>query len=224
MSKFLKILFLVLEVGTLLVTLLIVGLFLFSPSSKSYLGLGPVAFVPLSGPPAFATSGPDPVSGQITDLHGVVRLPIENHILPAAVKWVFLPVILLGGSFLAFICDLLRRLFRNVEHRQSFTLQNIRLVQHLGLAILLFTILGALAKSYSTRRALEYLGNSGTLMEQEVVLAPASSNSFLTVKNNHARYHFTLDLTGLLAGLLVLALAEVFRQGRLLEDENQLTI
>jgi Protein of unknown function (DUF2975) len=131
-----------------------------------------------------------------------------------------LPVILLSTIYFALLFDLLRRLFRNVGRGDSFTQQSLRLVQTIGVSLLVFSLLSAVAESWFSRELLTYLAQhtavsiSGTALHFPVpegtVISGGGGSPF------GSPYFFS--------GLLVLALSEVFRQGLALKSENDLTV
>jgi hypothetical protein len=224
LPRILKITFAVLESLTVLIVGVILALlWLLPPQAKnaSY-DLGEVQFVPSVGPATLVREGGEEL--KIKNLHGTVM--ISDAQFPdglGSIKWAMVPLILVNGGFFFVLCDLLRRLFRNVQGSESFSGVSIRLVRRVGLTILVFTLLSAVTQSYFGYRVLRYLGPSGTLMGQEVLLTPAESEN-AAVRMSSAGFQFSLNFSSLLGGLVVLALSEVFRQGRQLQEENQLTI
>jgi hypothetical protein len=130
-----------------------------------------------------------------------------------------LPVLLVHAVFFATLFELLRRLFRNVGRGESFSPQSVRLVQIVGGSLIVFAFVAAIAESwlvyamYGYLEAHTQLAISGT----PVQLPPADRPPWLGYESPFGSAEF-------LAGLLVLALAEVFRQGLALQRDNELTI
>ncbi len=130
-----------------------------------------------------------------------------------------LPVLLLYAVFLTALFEVLRRLFRNVERGESFTPQSVRLVQIVGGSLLVFSLLCAIGESWFAHAMYAYLVDhtqiaiSGT----PVHLPPAQSPPWLG-------YHSPFGRPTFFYGLLVLALAEVFRQGLALQRDSDLTV
>lgn len=130
-----------------------------------------------------------------------------------------LPVLLLYAVFLTALFEVLRRLFRNVERGESFTPQSVRLVQIVGGSLLVFSLLCAIGESWFAHAMYAYLVDhtqiviSGT----PVSLPPAESPPWLG-------YHSPFGRPTFFYGLLVLALAEVFRQGLALQRDSDLTV
>lgn len=129
-----------------------------------------------------------------------------------------LPLLLIYAVFFAALFELLRRLFRNVGRGESFTPQNVRLVQVVGGALIIFSLISAVGESWFAQAMYAYLTEhtqfaiSGT----SVRLPPAENTQLV------ARLPFGSPV--FLSGLLVLALAEVFRQGLALQRESDLTV
>jgi hypothetical protein len=129
-----------------------------------------------------------------------------------------LPLLLIRALFLAALFELLRRLFRNVGRGESFTPQSVRLVQIVGGALVAFSVVAALGETWFAHAMYGYLSGhtqiavSGT----SVQLPPAGKFSL------HG--HFPFRGAVFFCGLLVLALAEVFRQGLALQRDSDLTV
>ncbi len=129
-----------------------------------------------------------------------------------------LPLLLIYAIFFTALFEVLRRLFRNVGRGDSFTPQSVRLVQVVGGSLIVFSILSALGESWFAHAMYSYLTEhmqiaiSGTLVH----LPPVG----------HMRLfgRFPFGSPVFFSGLLVLALAEVFRQGLVLQRDNDLTV
>jgi len=130
-----------------------------------------------------------------------------------------LPVLLVYAVFFAALFELLRRLFRNVGRGESFSPQSVRLVQIVGGSLIVFAFVTAIAESWFVYAMYDYLQQytqiavSGTPLQ----LPPADRPPLFG-------YESPLGSSKFLAGLLVLALAEVFRQGLALQRDSELTI
>ncbi len=130
-----------------------------------------------------------------------------------------LPVLLVYAVFFAAMFELLRRLFRNVGRGETFSLHSVRLVQIVGGSLIVFAFVTAIAESWLAYAMYGYLQEhtqfviSGT----SVQLPSADRPPWLGYKSPFGSAEF-------LTGLLVLALAEVFRQGLALRRDHELTI
>jgi len=129
-----------------------------------------------------------------------------------------LPLILIKTLFLTALFELLRRLFRNVERGDSFTPQSVRLVQIVGFLLIGFSLLAGLAESWFAWAAYDYFS-------QHTQIAVSGTAVRLPAAGSHP--WFDASVFGhpvFFSGLLVLALAEVFRQGLSLKRDSELTI
>jgi hypothetical protein len=177
------------------------------------------------GQPAVMALRPD-AKGQgqpaltMTAFRGNLAMTVDE---PAGVvellKRYGLPLLLISAVFFTALFELLRRLFRNVGHGKSFTPQSVRLVQIIGASLVVFSLLFAVGESWFAYAMYSYLVEhteiaiSGT----PVRLPQAATPPWLG-------HGFPFGSTAFFSGLLVLALAEVFRQGLALQRDNELTV
>lgn len=129
-----------------------------------------------------------------------------------------LPVLLIHAVFFAALFELLRRLFRNVGRGQSFTAQSVRLVQIVGGALIVFALISAVGESWFAYGMWSYLTEHMQIAVSgaSVQLPPAVDLPLLG--------RFPFHSPAFYCGVLVLALAEVFRQGLALQRESDLTV
>jgi hypothetical protein len=153
----------------------------------------------------------------VTAFRGDITVVVEKAGgLIEVAKQYGLPAILIGAVFFIVLFDLLRRLFRNVSRGDSFTRQSVTFVQLLGVSILIYAVLSAFAERWFAHAMLAYLSQHALITISGTSLhlpAPAA-----------AGFSITFNGTLIFAGLLVLALAEVFRQGLTLKSEHDLTV
>jgi hypothetical protein len=149
------------------------------------------------------------VNVRVRDAVGLFEV-IKNHGLPLALLFIV---------FYAALFDLLRRLFRNVVRGDSFTRGNVRLVQVIGLALVVFSFVAAGAESWFQYALSSFLSSHATA---SVGGAPLSLPSTAFVFDSDGSFAF--GDSHFFTGLLVLALSEVFRQGFVLKAENDLTV
>ena len=129
-----------------------------------------------------------------------------------------LPLVLIKVLFLTAMFELLRRLFRNVGRGDSFTPQSVRLVQIVGFLLIGFSVVAGFAGSWFAWAAYDYFS-------QHTQIAVSGTPVRLPTAGNHP--WFDMSVFGhpvFFSGLLVLALAEVFRQGLALKRDNDLTV
>jgi hypothetical protein len=122
----------------------------------------------------------------------------------AFIRWPFLLSISCSCILSAAILELFRRLLKSINSRVVFTHANIRNVNGIGIILIASCIAKNVAVAWMVHRMTSFA--AGLPLE-----APLESSSYGSG-------------AGIAAGLLVLALAEVFRQGLVLREENALTI
>jgi hypothetical protein len=230
LPKFLRRVFGLLEVltPTLGGILCFMILVLPSISNRSELGLevGEVGLMPESG--ALGVPAADSKAGtvSINNLHGTVSVRNPGHSALALTRWHMLPLIIGYLGFITVLFDLLRRLFRNVESGQTFTARSVQLVHVIGIAIIVFTCLSAVTATWHNRAIKTFLEQQtdaqGIQIQGIKMVFTIPYSNFITVNSRHFGFHFSWE--GILTGLLVLSLAEVFRQGLALKEENELTV
>jgi hypothetical protein len=129
-----------------------------------------------------------------------------------------LPLLLIHAVFFSALFELLRRLFSNVGRGESFTPQSVRLVQIVGGSLIVFSLVAAVGESWFGHAMYGYLvDNTRLIISGTPVNLPPSDDSPVLGRVPFRSAAF-------LSGLLVLALAEVFRQGLALQRENELTV
>lgn len=131
-----------------------------------------------------------------------------------------LPLILINLIFFAVLFDLLRRLFRNVGRGESFTRQNVFLVQIVGASLIVFSLVSAFIERWFAHVMLNYVA-------QNAVVTISGTSLHLPAPHGAAIFSlhgFPFGSPVFFSGLLVLALSEVFRQGLALKNENDLTV
>ena len=157
----------------------------------------------------------------LTAFRGGLAVSIQNAGgLIEVLKHYGLPLILLQIVFYIAVFELLRRLFRNVGRGQSFTQPTLRLVQILGVSLLVYSLVSAFAEAWFVHAIYSYLvQNAQITISGSPVHLPQSHNVRISTGHN-----FPFGTPIFFSGLLVLALSEVFRQGLVLKRENDLTV
>jgi hypothetical protein len=154
-------------------------------------------------------------------IHAGLRLRVDNATgLFEVVKHVGLPVALLNVAFFGLLFDLMRRLFRNVLRNESFTRQNVRLVQAIGLSLVAYSILSAAAEGWFYFALYGYLAQHATIWVSDTLIRLPHPGNFSFGDDIGSPFGSSYFFFG----LLVLALSEVFRQGLVLKSENDLTV
>jgi len=157
----------------------------------------------------------------LTAFRGGLSISIQNAGgLIEMLKHYGLPLILLQIVFYIVVFELLRRLFRNVGRGQSFTQPTLRLVQILGVSLLVYSLVSAIAEAWFVHAMYTYLAqNAQVTISGSPVHLPQSHNVRITIGGD-----FPFGTPIFFSGLLVMALSEVFRQGLMLKRENDLTV
>lgn len=153
--------------------------------------------------------------------HGSVRVRVENAAgVFEIIKHAGLPVALIILGFYALLFDLLRRLFRNVVRGESFSRPSVRLVQIIGFSLMIYSVVSAAAQGLFQYTLYSYLVRHATIwVSSTMVRLPQDINYTFGSESI-----WPLANPVFFAGLLVLALSEVFRQGLALKNENDLTV
>lgn len=145
----------------------------------------------------------------------------EQHDLVVLMKRYILPLELVASLFGAVLFDLFRRLFRNVERGKSFSPETITLMRGIGFSLLGYSLIAEAVGRILVRAVLAYFRGHPTLLGHGVIwndYQPATLTLNLTVSG------FSFIGSLFFAGILVLVLSEVFRQGLRLKSDNELTI
>jgi len=140
--------------------------------------------------------------------------------LIALLKSYGLPLLLLYVLFVAALFDVLRRLFRNVGRGESFTPQTIRLVQMVGGSLIVFAIVSTLGEAWFAHATFSYLMQHTDIAVGGTPVRLPHPGEY-TVRFGHL---LPFGRAAFWYGLLVLALAEVFRQGLALKRDSDLTV
>jgi hypothetical protein len=219
LPRLLKWVFRVLSVLMAIAAVAIVATLLINPSLPGDTKVGPVN-VELFGQPGVLWLKNATFSAQYLMNHSVnVRLNDAAGLFEV-VKHTGLPVALLAVVYFGLLFELLRRLFANVQHGLSFTRQSLRLVQVIGVSLLVFSVVSATAEDWFQYEVFRYLSQHAVLeISGNTLHAPAQGDFRMDMGNG-----FPFGNSLFFTGLMVLALSEVFRQGLKLKSENDLTI
>jgi len=132
--------------------------------------------------------------------------------LDALTRWDFFLCTAVDFAFVFLLFDLLWQLCGNVERGEIFSERNIWAIRKIGWVILGFQAVGFAAGLWYARMV-------GDFVQQHVVLEGVKLHTTPWRTDGNA-----LSPSLILTGLLVLLLAEVFRQGLALKKENELTV
>ena len=224
LPNFFRWVFTVLAVLAALAAVCVIAAILIDPELPPDARFGPSNGVFLGQP---ATFGLQPVASSqersalyLRAFSGNVAMTVER---PAGAVEVFktygLPVLLIYAFFFTALFELLRRLFRNVGQGESFTAQSVRLVQIVGGSLIIFSLVSAIGKSWFAYSMYGYL-----IEHMQIAISGTPVQLPSAERPPWFGYESPLGSSVFFAGLLVLALAEVFRQGLALQRDNDLTV
>lgn len=213
--------FTVLAVLTALAAVGLVAVILADPNLPPGAHFGPVHGDFMGQPATLAlqpeASGQEPVLNARA-FNGNVTMAVDKPSgVIALLKRYGLPLLLIDALFFTALFEVLRRLFRNVGRGDSFTPQSVRLVQIVGGALIVFSLVSAAGESWFAHAMYAYL-------TQHTQIAISGTPVHLPPAVDHGHWLGIRFDWAFFSGLLVLALAEVFRQGLALQRENDLTV
>ena len=190
----------------------------YRPQSLTYLPIGKSEFGNITfgnfrfhtteGDYHLKPSGANTEVAVIDNLEGTVTFkhPANAADILASVKWPFIISMLSAGGITIAILELIRRMIRSVDRGQAFTAANLRRVRQIGLLFIAAWLLKLVTTGWLKYRMVAY------------VMAHVAKGSLSLDSSTDG------DWFGLTMGFVILALAEVFRQGLALKEENTLTI
>lgn len=165
-----------------------------------------------------------PGSLKLHSLRGTLQVDLANSdaALVSALRWSVIPAmtVLLVFSYVLF--SALRNVCANLERGDVFNEENLRLVRRVGMSLIAYSLIGGVLEFWASHVLSDYFS-------QHVVLTGFKA-SFQFPNGSGALQFFKLSAGlftnqgGLLAGCLVLVVAEAFRQGLKLKTENDLTV
>ena len=99
-------------------------------------------------------------------------------------------------------------------------------MHQIGVIIIVFTLLSAAASTWHHQAVTCYLTRHATVQGIKMTFATPNDGGYrFTHNGQEVGFHFGGGgILGILTGLLVLSLGEVFRQGLALKKDNDLTI
>jgi hypothetical protein len=135
-----------------------------------------------------------------------------DHELAAALRWTIFPWFILGSVFLWFFSSMLRDLCARIEQGDILSEANLRSVKNIGLTLVFYSLVNCALRIWTSYRL-------GSYLEQHVTVTGINA----TLQTGASRIYL-LPFGDMLTGLLLLLLAEAFRQGLALKTENDLTV
>ena len=158
------------------------------------------------------TSGAEDI--RVIRLTGVLELNphSSDRGLATAVRWTLLPGMIIGLSFSWVSLGLLRKLCARVERGEIFSEANLRSIRSLGITLVSWSLTAVVMRLWSSYLLGGYLAEHARFSGLNARLESGSAPVV------------TFPFSDLIIGLLVLLLAEAFRQGLALKKENDLTV
>lgn len=157
---------------------------------------------------------------QISNLRGDLRLPAKSAAVGLPYQIAHTVTGMIHCAFAFVILTLLWRICRNVEQGELFTHANLKSFRRMGIATVTFTFV-RFGLSFWTDASTRAFVQDQLVAVQGVQIAPTSLLSMFTDPYTSAVF---FDVDGLVTGLLIIALSEVFRRGLELQEEAALTV
>jgi hypothetical protein len=164
-----------------------------------------------------------PGSLLLPDLKGSLQMDLMSKVaaLVSVLRWALIPSIVVLAVFSWLLFTSLLRVCANIERREAFSESNLRLVRNIGVILLAYNLTGLVAQFWSAHVMDGYLGHHVTLSGIKTALQFPGGLGALHY--NLTGGYFPTE-GGFVTGLVVLLVAEAFRQGLALKTENDLTI
>jgi len=212
--NFLRIIILISALLRLVFTVAYPLFHLYEPTFLRDLPLVDVVLDKIPGGTAVKSSAIGAADIQLASFHGSLSVTQygASDSLDSLMRWRFFLCDALDFAFIILLFDLLWRLCGNVERGEIFSERNIGVIRKIGWGILVFQILGFAAGLWYARMV-------GDFVQQHVVLEGAKLHTMPWRTDGSS-----LSPSLIITGILVLLLAEVFRQGLALKRENELTV
>lgn len=124
-----------------------------------------------------------------------------------------------GLLFTFGVAHVLWRVCRNVEHGEIFSLRNVKLLRNLGVLLIIYSVTSVVIELWVGSHVLQYMRDHFSFNSLEL---PSAGPWWVNLKASTPL--ISINMNQLVIGLLVLCLAEVFRQGLKLQQEAALTV
>lgn len=186
--------------------------------------VGEIALPAAPGAVGLGSNTAAPGALHLLALHGSLQVDLASNdrALVSAVLWSLVPSMLAMIAYAYLLFTALRDVCANLARGDVFNEENLRLVRRIGLLLIAYGVLGALLESWASVVLSGYFGPHVTLTGLGSALSFPGGGASLDF------FRFAPGLMSsfgrLLVGVLVLVVAEAFRQGLLLKAENDLTV
>jgi hypothetical protein len=195
----------------------------FQSKPNLVVALGEVTLQPEHGAVELKPDSAPPGSMELKPLHGTLQIDIGSNdaALTSAVRRTLIPTVLLYAVFSWVMFGSLRCVCANIERGDIFSEKNLRLIRSIGLTLLGYSVAGLPLGMWGSHVMSDYLS-------QHVVLTGLGGGVHLPAMTGATFFSLSPALMsstgGFVTGLLVLVVAEAFRQGLNLKNENDLTV
>ena len=203
----------------------------FGPSIRKFFGDGPglmvsVGEASLRTDPGAVTLSADkarPGALLLAGLRGALQVDLltDDAVLRSALRWMVYPAIAAFVTFAWLLFGSLRTLCANIERREVFSENNLRLVRNIGWLLVGYS-LTVIAVNLLAAHAM------GDYLQHHVALTGLKAGGQFPAGLGAARLSFAATPfpteIGLLMGGMMLMLCEAFRQGLALKTESELTV
>ncbi len=155
-------------------------------------------------------------AGKVTELRGKLSLRPVSTSQSSFHRALSLLPMMVGIAFALLVCHWMWGLCRNVENGEIFSANNLKLVRWLGILLVIEPLVLGVLGIWNAQLLAEYARENISVggLQSELPMAKlffgSGSGGF--------------DIGAIVIGLLVLCLAEVFRQGLLLKQDAELTV
>lgn len=171
----------------------------------------------------FQLSGIEAESANLVGLQARIVFRNARHVPDTALRWAQVASAGVFAAFFFLLFALLKQLFRDIEQGVAFSATSVRRVRQIGLLVLGFALIHPAVDGFVHKEAAELANRHLALQGAELRFAPAQPTALFGITFGRL-YRYQSDGAELIAGVLVLALSEAFRQGIVLKEENALTI
>lgn len=171
----------------------------------------------------FKLTGIEADSANLAGLQARIVFRNARHVPDTALRWSQAASAGLFAVFFYLLFALLKQLFRDIEQGFAFSSTSVRRVRQIGLLVLGFALIHPAVDAFARKEAAELANRHLALEGSELRFAPAQPTALFGITFGRL-YRYQSNGAELIAGVLVLALGEVFRQGMALKEENALTI
>ncbi len=175
-------------------------------------------------PPAVGldSNSAKPGSLGLSSLKGTLKMDLisKDADLVSTLRWTIFPSIAVLISFAWVFFGSLRNMCANIEQGEVFSDKNLRLVRGIGIALIAYSLASLVVGIWASHVMNGYLNQHVTMKGLSAALSMRPGTGALSFLMPSGM----LVEVSLVAGCLVLVVAEAFRQGLDLKTENDLTV